>query len=272
MSNSDIQEHYNQGVEEGRLQAGMGALERLRTMDILSRVLPKAPAAILDIGGGPGVYSGLLAQQGYNVDLIDFMQLHVDQANEIFARLGLTALARAEQGDARELKRPDACADAVLLMGPLYHLTERADRIKALREAFRVLKPGATFAAAAVSRFASLLDGYSSGFIDDPVFQEVVLADLMTGQHRNPNNTPGYFTTAFLHQPDELRAELTEAGFAEVRVLAVEGPHWLIPPVGKHIDDAERRERLLTLLRIVEAEPTLLGASAHLMGLAVKAK
>lgn len=272
MSSSSMREHYDQGVEEGRLQAGMGALERLRTMDILSRVLPKAPAAILDIGGGPGVYSGLLAQQGYSVDLIDFMPLHVEQANEIFRRLGLTALARAEQGDARELKRPDASVDAALLLGPLYHLTERKDRIKSLQEALRVMKPGAVLAAAGVSRFASLMDGYSSGFIDDPVFQEVVLADLMTGQHRNPNNTPGYFTTAFLHHPDELRAELTEAGFSEVRVLAVEGPHWLIPPVGKHIDDSERRERLLTLLRIVETEPTLLGASAHLLGVAVKPK
>lgn len=272
MSSSSMREHYDQGVEEGRLQAGMGALERLRTMDILSRTLPKAPAAILDIGGGPGVYAGLLAQQGYNVDLIDFMKLHVDQANEIFARLGLTALARAEQGDARDLKRPDASADAVLLMGPLYHLTEKSDRAKALREAWRVLKPGGVLAAAAVSRFVSLLDGYSSGFIDDPVFQEVVLADLMTGQHRNPNNTPGYFTTAYLHHPDELNAELNEAGFTDVSVLAVEGPHWLIPAVGKHLDEAARRERLLTLLRTVEREPTLLGASAHLLGLAVKGK
>lgn len=272
MSSESMRDHYDQGVEEGRLQAGMGALERLRTMDILSRTLPKAPAAILDIGGGPGVYAGLLAQQGYNVDLIDFMPLHVDQANEIFARLGLTALARAEQGDARDLKRPDASADAVLLMGPLYHLTNKADRAKALREAWRVVKPGGVLAAAAVSRFASLLDGYSSGFIDDPIFQEVVLADLMTGQHRNPNNTPGYFTTAYLHHPDELRTELSEAGFTEVRVLSVEGPHWLIPPVGKHLDDPGRRDRLLTLLRAVETEPSLMGASAHLMGLAVKAK
>src|SRR6185295_15870885 len=111
------------------------------------------------------------------------------------------ALASAAVGDARRLEAADNTADAVLLLGPLYHLTEREDRVKALSEAFRVLKPGGVLLAAAISRFASFLDGVRHGFLADPIFVDLVRQDLATGQHRNPNHTAGYFSTAFFHQP-----------------------------------------------------------------------
>ena len=65
----------------------------------------------------------------------------------------------ATVGDARDLAEPDESADAVLLLGPLYHLPARDDRMKALAEAHRVLRPGGFLAAAAISRYTFLLPG-----------------------------------------------------------------------------------------------------------------
>ena len=74
----------------------------------------------------------------------------------------------------------------------------------------------------------------------------------------------------FFHHPDELRAEVAETGFAVAGVYGVEGPGWLVPDFDAWWGDGEYRERLLRLARAVEVEPSLLGASAHLMAVATR--
>jgi SAM-dependent methyltransferase len=120
------------------------------------------------------------------------------------------------KGDARCLSAQSNSADAVLLLGPLYHLVERSDRLMALREARRILKPKGVLIAAAISRFASLIDGLARGFFRDSDFRKIVASDLATGQHRNPTNQTAYFTTAYFHHPEELAAEVREASFADI--------------------------------------------------------
>src|SRR5262249_18839146 len=149
-------------------------------------------------------------------------------------------------------------------------LAERADRRAALREARRVLRPGGMLVAAAISQFASALDGLRGGYLDDPAFAAIVHRDLADGQHRNPTDHPAYFTTAFFHHPAELRQEVPAAGLTGVQVLAVEGPAWLLPDFDARWDDPGRRERLLDIVRRTEADPALLGASAHLLAVARK--
>ena len=106
----------------------------------------------------------------------------------------------------------DASADIVLLLGPLYHLVEREDRIAALREAKRILRPAGTVFAAGISRFAPAIDGIVEDLIADPVFRRIVERDLTDGQHRNPTLNPRYFTTAYFHRPEDLLRETEEAG------------------------------------------------------------
>jgi SAM-dependent methyltransferase len=264
-------EHYASGYEAQRLQSGYSQIELARTQELVIRYLPPLPAVIFDAGGGPGVYACWLAKQGYEVHLIDATPLHVELARQASQAQPDAPVASIEVGDARSLKRPDASVDVVLMFGPLYHLTERVDRLAALHEALRILRSGGLLLAVGISRFASVLDGLRQGLFDDPAFAQIVERDLRDGQHRNPTNHPIYFTTAFFHHPKELRAEVEESGFLYERTLPVEGPLWLSQYVVANFSHQELREQYLELARWLEEEPSLLGASAHLLVVAHKA-
>lgn len=262
----NIASYYALGAERDRLREAGGRLEFVRTRELLGRFLPSPPATVVDIGGGSGVYALPLAAAGYDVHLLDPVELHVEQALAQ-AREQEVALAGARVGDARRLPYGDASADAALLLGPLYHLTDRGDRLTALSEARRVLRTGGLVAAAAISRFASTFDGLARGFLGDPRFEHVVERDVHDGQHRNPDleSRPEWFTTAFFHHPDELRGELEDAGLRVEALVAVEGPGSFRPELDGWLEDAGRREVLLRAIRRVESEPTVLGASSHLL-------
>ena len=263
----EIEEHYLQSKESERLSGERGELERLRTQAILARNLPPAPAVIFDVGGGAGIYAFPLAKQGYQVHLIDPVELHLEQARSYAATSGVT-LASIARGDARHLDIRSGNADAVLLLGPLYHLVDHSDHLQALREALRILKPRGVLFAASISRFASLIDGLASGFFRDEEFRRIIVADLASGQHRNPMSHPAYFTTAYFHRPEELAAELRDAGFSDVQILAVEGPAWSAALFGEAWDNPAQRQSLMEFLSLIEREPSVQGASAHLMGVA----
>lgn len=266
----EISAHYASGYEERRLLRGTSQLEFARTQEIILRYLPKPPAVILDAGGGPGAYSLWLARLGYEVHLIDAMPLHVEQATRASLSQPDHPIASLSVGDARSLDFADASFDLVLLLGPLYHLTESEDRIRALAEARRVLKEGGIVIAAAISRFASVLDGTKSGYIDDAEFRVIVERDLSEGQHRNPNNHPTYFTTAYFHRPEDMKIEMKAAGLSHEKSLAVESFAWLLGDFDQIWIDTTRRENMLAMIRAVEEEPSMLGASAHLIGVARK--
>jgi SAM-dependent methyltransferase len=160
-----MHEYYELGKEADRLSSsGAGRLEFERTQEIVLRHLPPPPATVADIGGGPGRYALWLAGLGYRVLHRDLVPLHVEQ---VLAAAGTAAGAAWLAGpaiesavsDARSLDLADASVDAVLLLGPLYHLTRRADRVQALREAARVVRPGGPVFGAAISRWATRLDG-----------------------------------------------------------------------------------------------------------------
>jgi ubiquinone/menaquinone biosynthesis C-methylase UbiE len=255
----EIQSFYERGLERDRLDQGYSRIEFERTKELLARHLPPPPARILDVGGGPGAYAAPLADAGYEVVLVDASPLHVRQAQELAA-----GRFSAEQGDARSLAAADESFDAVLLLGPLYHLTERDDRVLALREARRVLRPGGPAVAAAISRFASAIDGMYAGYLSHPEFWPIVQQDLADGQHRSASTELPAFTTAFFHRPEELESEVREAGLELEALLGVEGPGWLL---ADRLDDPVAREHILEVARLLEAEPSTIGTSAHLLAI-----
>jgi ubiquinone/menaquinone biosynthesis C-methylase UbiE len=257
----EIIAHY-EAYEEAERLTEQNPLEYLRTTEIIGRYLADPPAIVVDVGGGPGIYAEWLVRQGYRVYLFDVVPGHVEAARR---RADVGDLI-AEVADARRIPMSDSSGDMVLLLGPLYHLVNRPDRIAALREACRVLKPGGVLLAAGISRFASAIDGVVSGYLSDPVFRQMVERALTDGQHRNPTANTKYFTTAFFHHPDELRRELLDAGLVEVTTLAVEGFGWAVPEINEVLENSKDRGWLLDALRRLETEPSLLGASPHLLG------
>ena len=255
-----IAEYYERGEETARLSGVErgGALELVRTQELILRHLPEGPLSVLDVGGGPGVYAKWLVDLGHHVRLVDPVPLHLEQARARDPRIV------ADVGDARALDAPDASADVVLLLGPLYHLTSRSDRVQALAEARRVLRPGGVVAAAAISRFAALLDLLIRlDRIHEPKIWATVEEAVRTGVF--DGHQPGLFTTAYFHQPEELLAEVEEAGLAEACIYNVEGPGFMLTDLAERWDDAARRKAVLDAARLIERESALMGAASHLL-------
>jgi SAM-dependent methyltransferase len=254
----DVLAYYRLGGETTRLTAGAGRLEFIRTWDVLTRTLPPPPTDVLDVGGATGIYAAPLAAAGYRVHVVDPVPEHVAASA---AHPGVTA----ESGDARSLPVDGDSVDAVLLLGPLYHLLDRADRVGAWREAARVVRPGGVIVAALIARYASLWDGFARAFLAEPGYGDVIDHTLATGEHRPPEGT-AWFATAYFHHPDEVAGEVTDAGLTHERTVLVEGPLWML--AGPLPDEAT----ILDRLRPVEEEPSLLGSSSHLLAIARRSR
>ncbi|NEC89882.1 class I SAM-dependent methyltransferase [Streptomyces sp. SID12501] len=251
----EILAYYARGKEDARIRRGSGRLEFWRTQDVLRRLLPAAPARVLDVGGGSGVHAEWLARDGYEVELVDPVPLHLEQAGRL---PGVTV----RLGDARELPADDASRDVVLILGPLYHLPERPDRLRALGEALRVVRPGGLVVAATINRHAALHDLLRKERYFDQAHRARTDEVSTTGRHGADG---GLFTTAYFAEPTEVPAEFSEAGLVLEGQYGLEGVAWLMGGVEQWLDDPERREAVMSATRRIESEQALLGASGHVL-------
>lgn len=254
---TDVTRHYTEVfAEDDRLhRTPHGRLEYLRTRELVRRHL-SPPARVLDVGGGTGVHAKWLAQDGHAVHLVDVVPAHVGSAS---ALPGVTAAV----GDARDLPVADGSVDAVLLMGPLYHLVAARDRARALAEARRVLRPGGTLVAAAISRYLSALEAGTTGALTPDLVGRV--AEVI-GSGRYDGHVG--FTETHWHTAGELRDEVTAAGFRDAVVHGVEGPAWPALDVAGPDEFDERVEAALHSARLLENDPLLINASAHFLAFA----
>lgn len=252
--NGGVREFYAGRDESARLTFREGRVEYLRTQQILRAALGSG-SRILDVGGADGVHAEWLVRDGHEVEIVDIVPRHVERAR---AR-GFTA----KEGDARELPYNDDSFDAVLLLGPLYHLLEASDRATALSEAHRVLRPGGLVAAAAVTRIAVALDYLRKGRLDSPGALAMT-ARIVANGHDDTGFGAGIF---YFHTVDELNGELLEAGFEDISVQGVEGPAWpLIDPTGAPDDPIIAQ--VTAIADLADGDSTLTGVSAHLLAIA----
>jgi SAM-dependent methyltransferase len=247
--------YYAKGSEGRRLpeRSAAGRLEFTRTQELLvERLAPRS--RVLDVGGGTGVHALPLQARGHEVVLIDPVAEHVEAAR--------SAGLDARLGDARRLAQDDAAFDAVLLLGPLYHLSAAEDRAAAIAEAARVLRPRGWVFAAALSRFTwagrMMLGEPVSAWSSPEVLQ-------LLGTGTIPARESG-FPGGHAHTAEELEDELRAGGFLDVQVLAVEGPGGLALDSRPELS-AGLFEASLELARLVGARPGERDVSNHLIGI-----
>jgi ubiquinone/menaquinone biosynthesis C-methylase UbiE len=264
--NELIQYYESRTNEEDRIKRY--PLEFIRSKEIIGRYLSKEKMKIADIGGASGVYSFWLAELGHDVYLLDMMPRHIEQAKANAKKTGYD-LAGYDCADARILPYDNNTFDTVLEMGPLYHLQNRHDRVTCLQESIRVLKAGCPVICAVISRYASLIDGFKFSFVRDEKFRDILKHDIETGCHNNPDEIPHYFTTAFLHTPEEIKSELVEAGFEDIKLIAVEGFANILN-LDELVQDSQMNSTLMDYLRIIESTTELLGMSGHILAIGYK--
>lgn len=270
---------YNAGIEYNRLNEGIGRIEFAYTKELLLSHLLPAPAVIYDIGGGYGEYAWWLTSLGYEVHLFDLAETNIAMSVSLAERYPGCHLHTAEVCDARSVPRADSTADAVLLMGPLYHITEYDERIAALAECKRLLRPGGVLFAAALTPYSVLLHcitiyrtEHSSKrtALDNSAFLDMVAHELAGGHHENPDRSVyDGLGTSHLHTAAALRTELAAGGFPGANIHGVMGGAWLAHNLDTLWDDPACRETLMKTVRMLDGHEEIMGLSGHLLGIAV---
>lgn len=260
---SHVQNFYDENVQNEWERLGVRhRTEFAVTLRALREFLPPVPARVIDIGGGPGRYALTLAEAGYGVTLVDLSDGNLAFAREKARETGIR-LEGVFHKNALDLSSfPPESFDAALLMGPLYHLWHENERLQALREARRLLKPGGMIFASFISRFAPFQDAAAKGFtwaITEPDTNEKLLT---TGINVGADGDG--FTDAYFAHPDEVIPLCEAAGFETLLRLGCEGM------AGGHeayINSLEGRDFGIwaELNYRLGKDPAAIGASEHIL-------
>lgn len=271
---------YNAGAERNRLRTGIGIIEFERTKEILLDKLSPPPAVIYDIGGAYGEYAWWLASLGYEVHLFDLSETNIRMSAELSDEYPGLSLKSAEVCDARAIARPDKSADAVLLMGPLYSITEYEERILTIMESRRVLKDNGVLFSAALTPYSVLVarlaayhrdDAKKRTELDDPTVIAMIERALDDGCYINPERRiASGLGSSRLHTAKALREELLCGGFETLSVHGVMGGAWLAPNIEKLLATPKTRETLMKTVRMLDMHEEIIGLSGHLLAVSRK--
>jgi SAM-dependent methyltransferase len=258
---SDIADWYDRSInaEDERLERHQ--LEYDLTWRYLMRHLPPT-GSILEVGAATGRYTLPLCRRGYDVTAVDLSPVLLERCQRKLAADGLHGQARFVVADARDLHAVRARAfDAVLLMGPLYHLIFEADRQQAVREAATHLRSGGLLFSAHLARLGVL--GNLMKRTPQWIEQSEEVRSLIDRGRRADNAPRGGFRGYFARVP-EIRP-LHEACGIRTLVLAGIEPAISADDESYNTLPPHQRERWLDLLMEVSTDETTLGASRHLL-------
>lgn len=266
-----VREYYNRYGErewERLERPDDGAVEGELHARAFAEFLPPAPARVLDVGGGPGRWSLWLAERGYRVTLADLSPQLLHVARERIAAAPKAIATNIEaviEADARDLTIfPDAAFDAVLSLGPFYHLQRPEDRDRAAVEARRVLRPGGVFCATVMVRpfwiLAVALERQRTG-----PFPEIVRAILEDGVYNDTR--PGRFTGAYLFRPQDVEPFFAAHGFEKRHLMSSQG---MLGTVQAEVAALAEREpetyrELLDIAYRTADDSSFFGLAAHLL-------
>ena len=258
---NDIRTFYDDKAQQEEQRLAEHQLEFDITWRWLMQVLPEG-GHILELGAATGRYTLPLAECGYNVTALDLSIQATELSRAKAQQAGLESRIEYVVGDARDLScLGNTQYDAALVMGPLYHLVEEAERRLVLSQVYQTLKPGAPMISAFICRIGILADLMPEGgyWINEEDEVACILREGCDPPDYHRGGFRGYFC-----RPEELIPLHESVGFQTLAVAAAE------PCIGA--DDVSynalvepQRSRWLDLLYRVSTEPSLLGASRHLL-------
>ncbi|WP_276165401.1 class I SAM-dependent methyltransferase [Zobellia alginiliquefaciens] len=259
----EIEFFYSRASEETRLDKGMGVFEFERIKYLIDKYLQLDSAKVVDVGGGTGKYAAWLSNKGHDVFLIDPVPKHIKKAKERSS--SLKNPFQVQLGEARCLNLPNNYADLVIIHGPLYHLQNREDRIKAIKEACRIAKKGGVILGFAINYTASTLVGLFHGLLHKESYFKMCVDELTSGVHTPPEEFPWLLAEAYYHRPEELREEFETQELKYLNIHAVEGMAWLDKDYFVRMSNEEDKKTLMDLIKITENDVNLLSFSPHMM-------
>jgi ubiquinone/menaquinone biosynthesis C-methylase UbiE len=220
---AEVEEYYDNIVEKEWTRLDRNRTEFAVTMRTLKEHMPKPPAKILDVGGGPGRYAIALAQQGYAVTLVDLSKRCLEFAKEKAEEAGvkLTSYAHINATNLKQI--PRASFDIVLLMGPMYHLLTSKDRRKAINESRRVLKSNGIIFASFVPRLVVVrwVAKFDPTWITE--YQKQCKELTTSGLLKTFSMGGRGWTNAYLVNPTEVKPFMEKSGFETLDLIACEG-------------------------------------------------
>jgi S-adenosylmethionine-dependent methyltransferase len=258
---SDIAAYYNREVEREHDRLERHQLEYDLTWRYLDQYLP-SHGIILEVGAATGKYTLQLAKRGYSVTAVDLSAALLEKCRKSIACEGLERHVRFVLADARDLSAvTEREFDAVLLMGPLYHLVMEDDRKAALREVYERLRLGGILFSAFISRFGILGDLIKNvpEWIEDQEEVHSIMEEGKDPHHYPQGGFRGYFAT-----PAEIAPSHEELGF-DTLVLAGVEPGISADDESYNRLQGKQRQQWLDLLFAVSTEQSIIGASRHLL-------
>lgn len=248
---TELEKYYNKFCEEKRLTRRHGKVEYITSMKYIHKYLEgKEGAKILDVGAGTGRYSVQLAEEGYDVTAVELVKYNLG----ILKSKGSSV--KAYQGTALDLSRFEADSfDMVLVFGPMYHLYTMEDKIKALAEAKRVVKPdGVVLVSYCMNEYSILTYGFKEGHIRESIASGKVSEEFHV--QAEPEDLYDYVRL------EDIAAINAGAGMKRMEIIAADGPANYMRQILNAMDEETYRIFIEYHLKTCE-RPELLGASAH---------
>jgi S-adenosylmethionine-dependent methyltransferase len=261
MIDAEVAKLYDDGAADEWSRLAVRRTEFAVTCCALGQFLPPPPAKILDVGSGPGRYAIPLAERGYDVSILDVSQQSLDLAVHKASERGINfdAVICATATDLGAF--PSEAFDAVLVMGPLYHLKAARDRAQTVQEAMRVARPGHLVFSAFLTRYSVVRYAAKvrpAQLMEMPSFLESILASG-TGQ-----TADGFLRTCYCSDPIEIRPFMEGLGLATVDMVGCEG---IVGEVEDKLNELPEDQfaRWVALNYQLGRKPELLAASAHIL-------
>ncbi|MBT4504846.1 MAG: methyltransferase domain-containing protein [Gemmatimonadetes bacterium] len=254
----ELIEHYTNANEDERLvRQNITKVEYDTTLHILSDYISTAEK-ITEFGAATGRYSLHFAKQGLQVIAVELAPDQVSILNNKAAEFD--ANIEIVQGDVREVSFIESGSqDAVLILGPLYHIQQAQDRHRVMHEAHRILKSGGVVAVAYISRH------FVAGIFAQR-FPHLVTAEVLSQLHNegtvNSTLADRFYRVGYFSTPEEIESFVIDTGFDIADHVATDGFGRYIAQAVNAFGEDQYEVWLKYHLKICR-ERTLLGSSNH---------